>query len=287
MSLILAFGSALLWGLFDAARKRLVSDLSPAVLLVHIGVIQALVFATPLLTGSSAGPDAGYWKPGLAVLALNTTANLAFVTALAIAPLNRTVPLLSLTPVFTATGAFLILGETLILQQMLGVALVVGGAFLLARGRAGAGDGEVDPTRVRRGVLLMLFVAFAWGSNAPFDKAAVAASSVAFHATAQGLGVALSFVLLLLFQGRVREIPVLRGRGRELLIAGLIGPAAVATQLSAFRLMDVAPVEVIKRVVGLLMAVALGRLLFAERLEPEARLGLLTMAIGLPLVLLA
>jgi drug/metabolite transporter (DMT)-like permease len=290
VALLLTFASAVLWGLFDAARKRLVGSFSPIVLLVHIGLIQALVFGGPVLSGDSPGPSAAYWVPGLAVLVLNTAANLAFVTALQLAPLSRTVPLLSLTPVFAASGAYLRLGEAMSPRQVLGIALVVLGAYLLSRPRPEAqAEAEVaDPEarNTKSGMLLMLVVAAAWGSNAPFDKEAVLASSVAFHATAQALGIALVFALWLGFKGRLRDVPKLKGRGPELLLAGLIGPAAVATQLQAFTLTDVALVEVAKRVVGLVMAVAIGRWAFAEKLEGDRIWALVAMAVGLPLVLL-
>jgi multidrug transporter EmrE-like cation transporter len=56
--------------------------------------------------------------------------------------------------------------------------------------------------------------------------------------------------------------------------------------LTAYRLTLVAVVEVFKRSLGLLGALVLGRIFFGEPITRPKLLGILIMALGLPLVLL-
>ncbi|MEZ6195736.1 MAG: DMT family transporter [Planctomycetota bacterium] len=284
MALVFTLLSALLWSAFDYARKGLASRREPAVILVWLGGVQVLVFGGFAFDADGTGPGAGYWLPALAVLVLNSIANLAFVTALRLAPLSRTVPLLALTPVATAASAYLRLDETLTGRRAIGIAVVVTGAVLLARARA-TSTPPADRHRERRGIALMAVVALAWGLTATFDKESIAHASIAFHATFQAGALALVFWTHLALRGRAGAVLAAATDARRLILAGLIGPAAIGTQLAAFALTEVAVVETTKRAVGLAMAMLIGRLVFGETVTRGAILAAALMAGGLPLVL--
>ncbi len=241
--------------------------------------MQALIFA-PLLYWAEA-PKPSYWLPATAVLAANLVANWLFVKALALGHFSRTVPLLSLTPAFAAFFGFLLLGEKMSPLQGFGIALVSAGAFVLGRdGKRGRAD-KVE----FRAFLLMLGVAFLWGLNAPFDKQAVNASGLIFHVFFQGFGLSLAFLGILFATKRIHEIAKGRLFLGFLLLATFAGIGALGFQLAAYQRMDVALVETIKRVTGLILALSLGKLLFAEELTRWKVAAALLMAAGLPLVL--
>jgi drug/metabolite transporter (DMT)-like permease len=251
--------------------------------------------------GETGGVQAGYSAPALASVALNIIAHLSFIQAVRLAPLSGTVPLLSLTPAFSAVLAWALLGETPSLRASTGIVLVVAGAWWL--GKAGRPETSDDPeaesaidqhpqhsqsqqSHQRSATALMALTALVWSLTIPLDKLAVERSSAPFHGLVLTAGIALGTFLVLLYQGRLGELRAVGAGKGPFVLALLASTLALSCQLFALQLVLVSVVETVKRGVGNLMAVLLGRLVFAEPFTFHKLAAAALMAVGVALILL-
>lgn len=288
LALLITLAASLGWVALDTLRKTLAQRMPALAVVVWLFGVQALGFAAWAALSGSGLPQGGYLAPGLIMLGLNMLSNWMFIEAVRVSPLSLTIPLLSFTPVFTALLALPIVGEAPSGRQAVGIGVVVVGAVLLnaPRMRAGAGGrGLLRAFMEERGVPMMLGVALIWSVVAPMDKLALTYAALPVHAAIQTGGVSLGLALLCLATGRGA---LLRAgwpqRGRVLLTAA-VGAAALALQLAAFQLTLVSAVEAIKRVVGLVGAVILGRALFQEAVSAHKVAAVALMAVGTALIL--
>lgn len=257
---------ALLWAGFDLSRKSLVAKVEPVPLLVVLTLGQAPLFAAWAAAEGWPGFAPGYWPPALATLALNVVANLAFFYAFKVAPLSQTIPLLSLTPAFTALSAIPLLGEWPTARQGAGIALVVAGALLLHLPSGGERTWRSFFAGLlrQRGAQLMLVVALCWSLTPPFDKLALSRASGPAHGFVLCTGVALVLALVLAARGRLAELGNVRQVPFTFAVALVISTAALGVQFAAYELTGVALVETVKRGVGNVAALAVGRWVFGE-----------------------
>ncbi|MDB5099762.1 MAG: hypothetical protein JWM80_4183 [Cyanobacteria bacterium RYN_339] len=284
LAFILVLSSSLCWTGIDLVRKLLAPRLDALAMLVGLG----LGFAIPLgLYGLLyAWPHgvprvtAGYWVPGLASLAINLFGNWLFVRALAIAPYSLVMPLLCLTPVFTTLLAIPVLHELPGPRQLGGVALIVAGALWLNWPE------DARAWLNSRGSLYMLAVSLCWALVSPCDKLATQASDPAFHGVFMNALMALGYFLILAATGRAAALRDLRSNARLVGLGGLIGGAAIGLQLAALPLVMVSLFEAVKRMIGLVAAVVLGRAMFKEPVTPRKLAAIALMACGLAFVLL-
>lgn len=261
-----ALAASLAWGGFDAARKGLVERASPTAAAVWVNLAQGLVFLVwALATRGEAKPS--YWVFGGSVFALQLAANVLLFRAFATAPLSSVVSALSLTPVFAAGTGLLFLNERFEALQWLGASLVVAGALAM------------HGVRVERGALLGVAVAAIWSVTTALDKLALEHASLSVHALVQSGGVGLALLLW------ARPAPP-RGAASWFGGAVLIGCGALALQLWAVQLLFVGVVETLKRTVGLLSAVVLGRVVFKEGVTRRALAGAILMVGGTALLIL-
>jgi drug/metabolite transporter (DMT)-like permease len=222
----------------------------------------------------------GYLLPAAASVALNIAANLLFFSALRNSQLSVTIPLLSLTPVFTALLAIPLLGEVPTWRQWLGILLVVAGAFVLNLPQGGSFS-----RAAARGATLMVLVALFWSLTGPFDKMATAKASGPFHATVLCTGVAIGIAIVLAGQRRLRELGDVRSAGWIFILAVVISIAALGLQLLAMLQVPVGLVETLKRGIGNLSALILGRALFGEMVSLRKLLAVGLMIAGVALIL--
>ncbi len=287
-ALALLLVSSVAWSGLDLTRKLLAARLRALPLLVLLAALPTPVYLLWMWAEGAPSVAAAYWLPGLASVALNVAANLAFLRSVALSPLSATIPLLALTPVFAALIAVPLLGEEPSARQWTGILAVVGGALLLnaRRGEAGSLNGLWTAFRREPGAPLMAAVAFFWSAATPLDKVAMLASGAAFHATVLNGGVAAVTLGMLAAQRRLGE---LRGWTRSLggfaaaLVFSVVG---LAGQLLALRVLEVGVVETVKRSLGFILAVALGRLAFGEPVTRHKLLAVALMAGGVALILI-
>jgi uncharacterized membrane protein len=288
-ALLLVVLSSFAWGGFDALRKLLADRIAPVALLCLLTLASVPLFAVWVAVDGMPSIRPGYTLPALASIALNVAANLAYIVALRKAALSVTIPLLSLTPAFAAVMAIPLLGERPSLVQGLGILLVVLGAFglNLPAGERISPAGAFRSWRRDPGALWMVAVAFLWALTIPLDKMAVARASGPFHGLVLNAGVAAAMLIALTAQGRLRELGGVRSVRVAFAAALVVSVAALGLQLLAIQVMWVSLVETLKRGIGNVLAVLLGRLLFAEPVTGRKIGAVLVMGAGVALLLLA
>jgi len=288
LGLALALGCALAWGAFDAWRKRLSVVLPAMPLVVLLSLGQVPFFAGwAWLSGARIASEA-YWAPGLGSVALNVVGNLAFMHAIGVSPLSLTIPLLAFVPVFTTGLALLVLGEVPGLGQWLGIGLVVLGAGLLDTDphRSGGWRGRLGALRREPGTLPMLLTAAAWAGTLVLDKRALAHAHPALHGLVIVAAMAVVIGAVLAVRGQLGQLRAVRRVGGPFVVALGTGVVAMVVQLLAIPLVMLAALEAIKRAVGLVTAVALGRLMFGEPVTGPKVMAVVAMGLGAAAVLL-
>jgi drug/metabolite transporter (DMT)-like permease len=284
-ALLLVIGSSLAWSGFDACRKVLADRVRPAPLAFLLAAGAVPLFALWTAVDGLPAVQPGYLPPAVASVALNIAANLLFFSALRNSQLSVTIPLLSLTPVFTALLAIPMLGEIPTGRQWLGILLVVAGAFVLNLPEGSLSPAARGPVSAPRGAGLMVLVALFWSLTGPFDKMATTKASGPFHATVLCTGVAVGIAAVLAGQSRLRELADVRSAGWIFGLAVLISIAALGLQLLAMLKVWVGLVETLKRGIGNLSALILGRTLFGEAVTPRKLLAVGLMIAGVALIL--
>lgn len=279
-ALLLVVGSSLAWSAHDVTRKSLVGQVRPVPLAFLLTAASAPLFAVWTAIDGFPAVQAGYWLPASASVALNVAANLMFFAALRGSALSVTIPLLSLTPVFTALLGIPMLGEVPTPLQGLGIGLVVAGAFALNLPE------ERPYWRWERGAALMVAVAFLWSLTVPLDKLAMTGASAPFHATVLCGGVAAAVLAVLVWQRRLGELAGVREVRGVFALALLTAILALGLQLLAMQQVWVGLVETLKRGMGNVSAVVLGRALFRERITLRKLLAVGWMAAGVALILI-
>jgi len=278
---------------FDLFRKVLVRHLAPVPMVFLLATASVPLFGAAVLFGEPAPVQAAYWLPALGSVALNVVANLTFLEAVRISPLSVTVPLLSLTPVFTALLGFAVLGERPAPLDLAGIVLVVVGAFWLNLGMAeGSGEAGGAPKSSARaflsqpGAWLMAGTALLLSLTIPLDKLAVGRASPPFHGLVLTAGIALGSLAVLAVQKRWGELAGLRQGWKPFVLALAASTFALGFQLVALKYVLVSLIETLKRGIGNLLAVILGRAVFGEAVTPGKLGAALLMAAGVALILL-
>lgn len=288
LGLVLALGCALGWGAFDAWRKRLSESVPPLPLALWISLGHVPLFLAGRLVSGGQIDSAAYWAPGLGSVALNVLGNLGFLHAVRVSPLSLVVPLLSFVPVLTAVAAIPMLDEWPTAMQWAGMVGVVAGALVLNAG-SGRERGLLAPLRAllrEPGSLPMLGTAAAWALTLVLDKHALRHADPAAHGLVIVTGVSVALLLVLLVRRELDQLAALRSVRGTYAAALIIGAITMALQLMAIPRVMLALLEAIKRAVGLLSAVVLGRVLFGERITATKIVAVVMMGSGAALVLL-
>lgn len=267
---------------FDLFRKMLVRHLAPVPMVFLLATASVPLFGAAVLFGEPAPVQPAYWLPALGSVALNVVANLTFLEAVRISPLSVTVPLLSLTPVFTAVLGFAVLGERPAPLDLLGIVLVVAGAFWLNA----EPDASARAFLSQPGAWLMAGTALLLSLTIPLDKLAVERASPPFHGLVLTAGIALGSLAVLIVQKRWGELAGLRRGWLPFVLALTSSTLALGFQLVALKYVLVSLIETLKRGIGNLLAVILGRAVFGEAVTPGKLGAALLMAAGVALILL-
>ena len=265
---------------FDLFRKMLVRHLAPVPMVVLLAAASVPLFGAMVALGGGVTVTPDYYLPAVGSVVLNTVANLTFLQSVRISPLSVTVPLLSLTPVFTTLLGVVVLGEQPSAQAVLGIALVVIGALWLNMGSAWRS------ALSQPGAWLMAGTALLMSLTIPLDKLAVGHANPPFHGLFLCAGIGLGTLAVLVAQGRVRELAGIREGWKPFGLALVASTLALGLQLVALQWLLVSVVETVKRGVGNLMAVVLGRAVFAEAVTFPKLAAAILMAAGVALILL-
>jgi drug/metabolite transporter (DMT)-like permease len=280
--------SAIAFSSLDLARKILVTRISGMTLLFYLSVGSLPFFAAWVALENPGVPAPGYLLPALGSVALNLVANLLFIEAVRISPLSLTVPFLAFAPVFTTLLGVPLLGENPRLVQWIGVSTVVAGALQLNRS---ANDGSALSGLWRalvseRGSVLMIVVALSWSLAMPFDKIALARADAAIHGCVLNVGVAAGLAAALLLRGRIGELGTVGRAGLLLPVAVLASVVGLAFLFLALGLVYAGIIETLRRAIGSVAALLLGRRFFAEPLTRGKLVAVALMSGGVALILL-
>jgi drug/metabolite transporter (DMT)-like permease len=189
-----------------------------------------------------------------------------FLSALRMAPLSLTLPLLAFTPVFAVVTSALIVGEWITLRGGLGISLVTVGAYLLNANLAR--QNLLKPLRAlwtNHGSRRMLIVAFVWSLTTSIGKKGI----LIYGAIPYGFLVLWSIIVVF---GLTNVVRVRRGYAEYLFTgkwirlffaAGTIMAAAEVTHFVSLSLAPVAYMISVKRL-SLVFGVILGWFFFKE-----------------------
>lgn len=291
MGLLLTLVCALAWSGLDWVRKSLGGRLDGRALVAWLGLGQGLAAGLWLLAQPAPWPPGSYWLPGVGSMLLNVLGNVLFIAALQRAPYGLGVPLVALSPAFATAFAVPLVGEVPQARVLGGILLIVAGAVgigLVAQARESqqALD-EAARQRRRQGLLMMLGVALVWALVAPLDKLASQAAGPAWHGLLLNWGMSLGVLGWLLLSAGPRGMGTALAVPQALrlpLVGGMaLGGLACLSQFAAMALVLVGVVEAIKRMVGMLCALALGRFLYQEPVGWGEGAAVLLMGAGLVL----
>lgn len=285
----LSLGCALAYSASDYFRKAVPPDCPVALTLFYAFALEAPVIAVWLWVSGDVRLEAAYTLPGLAAAVVGLGANFLFIVAVRRSPLSLMVPILGLIPVLTALISGVLLGEWPQPHQAVGIVLVAAGLFTLyIPAGLGFSVGAVwRNLRSEPGAGPMAAVVVLWSIAPPVDKLCLAHASVGVHGLVQLFILWGTTGLWLVTRGGLGALIPPRHALKPLIGVALTAGLGYAMQLTAYRLTLVAIVEVFKRSLGLVGALVLGRVFFGEPITRPKLLGILIMALGLPLVLLS
>jgi drug/metabolite transporter (DMT)-like permease len=276
--------SSLGFAALDALRKSLSARVQPVPLAALLALGQLPLFAAWAALGGESAVRAGYVLPGAATVLLNVVANVLFLQAVRVSPLSVTIPFLSFTPVFSTLLGAAVLGERPGPSETAGIVLVVAGALLVNLRRER--PSPLAALRQESGSLLMCGTALAWSLTAVLDKRALGFADVPMHAAIQCAGVAGLLLVFLAARGRLGELGGIRSVRGTYAVALVAAAVGLGLQFVALRLTLVGLVESLKRAIGMLFAVAVGRVVFGEPPTPGKIAGVLLMSAGVALIVL-
>jgi len=298
LALGLAVASSLCWAGLDATRKQLAGVMPATALVVWLSFGQVPAYALWWYFAGGTITSSAYVAPAAIALVLNVAANLCFVRAVHISDLSTTIPMLAFTPVFTAAVANPLLGERPGWLALTGIVAVVVGALLLTAKSTVArpAKDETSSPAPRRstwsarfndpGALLMLVTAGCWSTTTVLDKVATQTAPMSLHALVINLGVGLSLLIYLLVRRQAAELAGVQNKPGVMIAAVVAGTGAFGLQLWAIQGMLVGAVETIKRAIGMLSSIIVGRLAFDEAISSRKIVAALIMAAGTAAIML-
>lgn len=292
MGLLFTFAAALAWAGLDALRKHLSLQVAPLALAVALFLGQVPPFVAVVITDGAWPRAIDYFLPGTIVAVANAGASLLFLASVRIAPLSLTIPLLSLTPALSALIAAALLDEIPSVADGVGIVAVVAGALVISRAPAEArppvrADAAAVDVGDRRGLWMMLAVACLWSVTTSVDKVALRSAPFTFHAAFQMAVGAAILGLVLVARGGVGEIRSVARRPLAFLLALAFLAGAIAFQLLALDGdVPVAVIETVKRALGMVVALVVGRTWFHEPIGARVLVGVALMITGTALLLL-
>ncbi len=286
-ALLLGLSCGVLYSAADTFRKAVPTACpSETILFYYIGGQLPVLAAWVLWTGETTFAP-GYFLPGMIDVVFGLGANLFFIVAIRRSPLSLMVPLLALVPVVTLLLGGVALGEWPTIAQDIGVLLIAAGLFTLFQPPAAKpGIGAAwRLLRAEKGTAPMLVVVFLWSGTPALDKICLGYTSAGMHSLIQ---VAAIWILLMIWAlwRRPASLRPPPGAMAPIGCSAIAGAVGYIVQLIAYAAAMVALIEVLKRTVGLLGSLVLGRAQFREPLTGAKIAGIGIIAVGLPLVMI-
>jgi len=256
-------GCALLWAVLDVLRKQLAARMNPVGLAVWLAIGQAPVLLAWLAVVGPGEIHAAWWPWALATVAVNIVGAVLYLVAIGGSQFSVAIPMLAFVPVWTAALGIPLLQQVPSATQLVGIAMVVAGAIVL-HGQGRSGLALLTALVRERASVAMLGVALCWSLTIVLDKRATEHASLSVHALALSVGIAAGASGWLLARGRIRDLGQAVRAPWHLVVAAIVAAVAMILQLRAMQDVDVAVLEAVKRTLGMIAAIVLGRTAFAE-----------------------
>ena len=288
-ALALSVASAVAYSGSDYFRKAVPATCAAPLVLFYMVGGQIPILALWLWISGDFNISVDYAVPGIAVALAGLAANLLFIAAVRLSPLSLMIPLLGAIPAVTVIFGGIILEEWPAPHQTVGIVLVAMGLVTLYIPSDGKFGLAALWQNIRRqpGIKPMAGVIVLWSLAPPLDKVCVEYSSVGMHALIQLLFLETATALWISLNGGRRAFAAPRMATQPLVGAAITVGLAYGFQLAAYQITLVAVVELLKRAIGMIGSLILGRAMFGEPLTLPKLLGIVIMAIGLPFVILS
>jgi drug/metabolite transporter (DMT)-like permease len=227
---------------------------------------------------------AAYWPPFAASWILNIVANLAYLRALKTAEASLVGASMGLVSIFAAIVARVYLHEALDAVQWAGIVLSFAGIVVMYIPEQRTARGRLDVFAFFRRFdsWLLLLMAFGWGADDPFDKAASLAASPQMHCFLIYAAMLPPAFVLAAAQRRALRLPP--AALRVIFAAGGLRGTGYAMQLLALLLMPVGVFEAVKRVLQQAFSLAGGRLAYGEKITRPKIAGSLIFCCAVPMM---
>lgn len=281
MWILFAAGSALFAGVTAILAKCGIRKTDSTVA-TAIRTLVVLVFAwTMVFVVGSQGEIRNIGPTTLLFLLLSGLATgaswLCYFKALQLGDINKVVPIDKSSTVLTILLAFFLLGEPIGLPQGIGVVLIGTGTFLMLEKRSPAAGCAPQCGS---------WMLYAFGS-AVFASLTAILGKAGIQGVESNLGTAIRTLvvlamawLIVLAQGKQREIPAIEGRSWLFLV--LSGFATGGSWLFYYRALQDGPASVVAPIdkLSILVTVAFSRIFLGEKLSRRAGLGLGLLTVG-------
>lgn len=267
----MAFASAMLLGVYDAAKKQALQKNDVYYILLVATALSAL-FVSPFLS-----PGTLLWHLQLVVKAvLVGTSWLSGMFALKYLPLTTVTTFKTSRPVFIVLGSILIFGEKLSAMQLAGMVLVLLALWLLGR----SSEKEGYSFKSNKGFWAMVVSVLSGVASALLDKYIMVAMEPLFVQSWTNVYITVFLLIALLAQKARGKVQPFRWDWTIVLIAVLITGADMLYffSLKADGAM-LSVITLIRRSVSVIITFALGALFFREK-RIAAKAGILALMLA-------
>ena len=280
MPVLICIVSAFFWAAFDLTRKLTLEKISSINLLLIFTVTQLIIFFIWLFLEDFSINLTPYLLPGITLIIIGLFSALLFLKAIKQSDLSLTIPLLSLSPMFSSLFSFFFLNEQLSNIQYLGIFLIILGTLILYSKELTIYEifKSFKIILKNSSAKLMVLVSIIWSLTPVLDKLCLKNSSVNIHGFIQSLG--MITLLIFLFKKDKVQTENTKKNWRIILLTVFIGSTATILQFYAILTNFVPIMESIKRSIGQLSSVFLGKIFFNEEVNKTKVVGVITLSIG-------
>ena len=285
MPVLICIVSAFFWAAFDLTRKLTLEKISSINLLLIFTITQLIIFFIWLFFEDFSINLIPYLLPGITLIIIGLFSALLFLKAIKQSDLSLTIPLLSLSPMFSSLFSFFFLNEQLSNIQYLGIFLIILGTLILYSKKLTIYE-IIKSFKIilkNSSAKLMVLVSIIWSLTPVIDKICLKNSSVNIHGFIQSLG--MITLLIFLFKKDKVQTENTKKNWRIILLTVFIGSTATILQFYAILTNYVPIMESIKRSIGQLSSVFLGKIFFNEEVNKPKVVGVIVLSIGVYFIL--
>ena len=285
MPVLICIVSAFFWAAFDLTRKLTLEKISSINLLLIFTITQLIIFLIWLFFEDFSINLIPYLLPGITLIIIGLFSALLFLKAIKQSDLSLTIPLLSLSPMFSSLFSFFFLNEQLSNIQYLGIFLIILGTLILYSKKLTIYE-IIKSFKIilkNSSAKLMVLVSIIWSLTPVLDKICLKNSSINIHGFIQSLG--MITLLIFLFKKDKVQTQNTKKNWRIIFLTVFIGSTATILQFYAILTNYVPIMESIKRSIGQLSSVFLGKIFFNEEVNKPKVVGVIVLSIGVYFIL--